>query len=100
MKRASILVAVTSALLAAAAFGSLAEADQQVKHMVVRNAAEVKSVFALATADGGRQAVEISCSPAGSTWCAGGFITACDRAKGGMSTGPNGEVTCSLPQHD
>lgn len=99
MKRASIILSVTSALLAAAAFASLAEADQQVKHMVVRNAAEVKSVFALATADGGRQAVEISCSPAGSTWCAGGFVAACDRAKGGMSTGPDGEVTCSLPQH-
>ncbi len=100
MKRASILVTVTSALFAAAAFGSLAEADQQVKHMVVRSAAEVKSIFGLATAGGGRQAVEISCSPAGSTWCAGGFVAACDRAKGGMSTGPDGSVTCSLPQHD
>lgn len=99
MKRSPIVVTLMSALLAGAAFGSLAEADQQVKHMVVRSAAEVKSVFGLATADGGRQAVEISCSPAGSSWCAGGFVAACDRAKGGMSTGPDGEVTCSLPQH-
>lgn len=100
MKRSNLVATLLAAALACAAAGSLAQADQQIKQMNVRNAAEVKGVFGLAAAEGGRQAIEISCSPASSTWCAKDFVAACDRAKGGMSTGPDGGVTCSLPQHD
>ncbi len=99
MKHAHLVVAVLAASFAAAALGSPAIADKAPKQMTVRNAAEVKGVFGLAAAEGGRQAIEISCSPANSTWCAKDFVAACDRAKGGMSTGPDGGVTCSLPQH-
>ena len=63
------------------------------------NAAKIKKTFNMAAAQRGRQAIEISCSPASSTWCAKDFVTACDNAKGGMSTGPDGGVTCSLPQY-
>lgn len=88
------------ALAACATLAPLAIADTAVKQMKVRSAAEVQRIFGLAAAERGRQAIEISCSPAGSTWCAEGFVAACDKAKGGMSTGPDGSVTCSLPQHE
>jgi hypothetical protein len=65
----------------------------------VQSVYEVKRAFDLAAKERGRQAIEISCSPAGSDWCAKDFVQACDNAKGGMSTNPEGGVTCSLPQH-
>ena len=102
MKRSSIIAAALAAF-AIAFSGAAAAADQaaqpqKVKHLQVRNAAEVRGAFGFAAA-GGRQAIEISCAPASSTWCAKDFVTACDNAKGGMSSGPDG-VTCSLPQHE
>lgn len=72
---------------------------KEVKQLRVLSALEVKRAFDLAARDGGRQAIEISCSPADSSWCAKDFVTACDNADGGMSTNPDGGVTCSLPQH-
>jgi hypothetical protein len=65
----------------------------------VQNAYEVKRAFDLAAKERGRQAIEISCAPANSDWCAKDFVQACANAKGGMSTNPDGGVTCSLPQH-
>ena len=65
----------------------------------VQNASEVKRAFDLAAKERGRQAIEISCAPANSDWCAKDFVQACDNAKGGMSTNPDGGVTCSLPQY-
>ena len=101
MTRSHILRAMLLSSMASIALASFASADNaKIKQLSVRNAAEVKSVFRLAAGDQGRQAIEISCSPASSDWCAKDFVTACDNAKGGMSTDPDGGVTCSLPQHE
>lgn len=90
---------LTAMLLSSVAFAPLAIADGQVKQLTVRSAAEIKSVFGLSAGER-RQAIEISCSPASSSWCAKDFVAACDKNKGGMSTDPDGGVTCSLPQHE
>jgi hypothetical protein len=102
MKSLTLSLAILASSVALAMVSLDAGADQllQTKQLNVRNAAEVKKVFGIAAADGGRQAIEISCSPADSDWCAKDFVTACDNAKGGMSTGPDGGVTCSLPQYN
>lgn len=73
---------------------------QSVLELRVRNAAEVRRSFGLAARQRGAQAIEISCSPGDSEHCSGDFVTACDDHDGGMSTNPDGSVTCSLPQHD
>lgn len=101
MTRSHLVRALLLSSMACVALAPAAVADTaKIKQLSVRSAAEVKTVFDLAAADRGRQAIEISCSPASSTWCAGGFVAACDKAKGGMSTGPDGGATCSLPQHE
>jgi len=115
-------IAVSFAILvvSAAAFGAPAGAQQfeiqvmtsdlqnaesvhavtrEAKLLRVLSALDVSRVFGFAAAERGRQAIEISCSPASSSWCAKDFVTACDNAKGGLSTDPDGGVTCSLPQH-
>ena len=100
-RHASLLsvLALALALASALAAPGLAAADQQpAKQMSVHSQAQVKSVFDIAAGQRGRQAIEISCSPAGSDWCAKGFVAACDKAKGGLSSNDEGEVTCSLPQ--
>lgn len=65
-----------------------------------QSAFEVKRAFGLAAKERGRQAIEISCAPADSQWCADDFVQACDEQDGGMSTNPDGGVTCSLPQYE
>jgi hypothetical protein len=72
---------------------------KDIKKFVVENAHDVKPAFGLAAKERGRQAIEISCAPANSDWCAKDFVQACANAKGGMSTNPDGGVTCSLPQY-
>lgn len=79
---------------------SVRSATKEAKQLRVLSAPEVKRAFDLAARDGGRQAIEISCAPADSEWCAKDFVAACDKADGGMSTNPDGGVTCSLPQYD
>lgn len=99
-------VALSLALLAAAAAPALAEKtvqtlqfEIQVATSDMQNAAKIKRTFDLAAAarQRGRQAIEISCAPGGSTWCAKEFVAACDKHDGGMSTNPDGSVTCSFP---
>lgn len=89
-------------ILACAAFVAPAGATEfkDIKKFVVKNERDVKPTFGLAARERGRQAIEISCAPADSQWCADDFVAACDKAKGGMSTNPEGGVTCSLPQHE
>jgi len=100
MKRPMLALAILASSVAFATTGLDAGADQtlKAKQLDAHSAAEVKNAFAIAAKDGGRQAIEISCSPAGSDWCAKGFVAACDKAKGGLSSNDEGEVTCSLPQ--
>jgi|SRR5688572_15295129 len=112
MKKFACLLAI----LAVVAFTPLASAEEMNVEMqtpdlqiaeiketkllrAVQSAYEVKRAFDLAARERGRQAIEISCSPAGSDWCAKDFVDACANAKGGMSTNPEGGVTCSLPQY-
>ena len=111
MKTLSLAIAT---LVTLAAFGSaapgmtgpaaaqqLAQAKQaKVLKLQARNAAEVRSSFGLAARQPGAQAIEISCAPGSSEHCTGDFVAACDKNKGGMSTNPDGSVTCSLPQHE
>ncbi len=43
-------------------------------------------------------ALVTTCSPGNSRWCtSGGFAKACDGAGGGMSTNPDGSVSCHVP---
>jgi hypothetical protein len=101
MKTIALSLAILASTAAFAAMSLDAGADQQPKKIMqlqVRSAADIGKAFGVAANDGGRQAVEISCHPASSSWCAGGFVTACDNAKGGLSSNDGG-VTCSLPQH-
>lgn len=100
-------IALSLALLALAAAPALAEKTLQFDIQMAtsdlqnaENAAKIKRTFDLAAKQRGRQAIEISCAPADSQWCADDFVAACDKAKGGMSTNPDGGVTCSLPQHE
>ena len=65
---------------------------KDIKKFVVENAHDVKPTFGLAARERGRQAIEISCAPADSQWCADDFVAACDKAKGGLSTNPDGGV--------
>ncbi|MEZ5832532.1 MAG: hypothetical protein R3D05_15270 [Dongiaceae bacterium] len=79
-----------------------AEAATTKKAKVLRaqTTRDAQNAFDLAAKGRNRQAIEISCKPASSDWCANGFVQACDKAKGGMSTDPDGGVTCSLPQYN
>jgi hypothetical protein len=99
-------------ILAIVAFAPLAGAEENAENgpatpsiketkqlRAVQSAYEVKRAFDLAAKERGRQEIEISCAPADSDWCAKDFVQACDNADGGMSTNPDGGVTCSLPQH-
>ena len=97
-------VAFSLALLAAAAAPALAEKTLQFEIQMAtsemqsaENAARIKRTFDLAAKQRGRQAIEISCAPGDSNWCAKDFVTACDKHDGGMSTNPDGSVTCSFP---
>ena len=97
-------VALSLALLAAAAAPALAEKTLQFEIQMAtsdlqnaENAAKIKRTFDLAARQRGRQAIEISCAPGDSPWCAKEFVTACDNHDGGMSTNPDGSVTCSFP---
>jgi hypothetical protein len=76
------------------------ETTAKTKQMSVRSAAQVKRAFDLAAKERGRQAIEISCSPADSQWCSDDFVQACEDHDGGASSNPEGGVTCSLPQWD
>lgn len=97
--RPTLVLAMLLSSLASAAYVPSATADGMVKQLTVRSAAEIKSVFGLSAGER-RQEIEISCSPAGSSWCAKDFVAACDKNGGGMSSDPDGGVTCSLPQHE
>lgn len=97
-------VALSLALLAAVAAPALADKPLQFEIQMAtsemqnaENAAKIKRTFDLAARQSGRQAIEISCAPGGSSWCAKEFVAACDKHDGGMSTNPDGSVTCSFP---
>lgn len=111
MKKLSstIVLLLSVTLLGAGASGAAQPSDaqqllqakkQNVLELRVRNAAEVERSFGFAARQSGAQAIEISCSPGTSEHCSGDFVAACDKNDGGMSTNPDGSVTCSLPQHD
>ena len=97
-------VALSLALLAAATAPALAEKtvntiqfEIQMATSDAQNAAKIKRTFDLAAKQRGRQAIEISCAPGDSHWCTKEFVAACDNHDGGMSTNPDGSVTCSFP---
>jgi hypothetical protein len=101
-------VALSLALLAVVAGGpALAEKSGQTLQFEIQmatsdmqnseNVAKIKRTFDLAARQSGRQAIEISCAPGDSSWCAKEFVAACDKHDGGMSTNPEGSVTCSFP---
>lgn len=96
MKIVSIPLAVLGLSLALAGIGA---ADQaQTKQVHVRSAAQVMNAFNLAAKPGGgKQDVVITCWPASSSWCGGKFVQACDNAKGGMSSDPDGSTSCTIP---
>jgi len=98
------MAAFSLVLLAAAATPALAEKTGNFEIQMLMseannaaNVAKIKRTFDLAARQRGRQAIEISCAPGDSSWCAKEFVAACDRHDGGMSTNPDGSVTCSFP---
>lgn len=95
-------LAILAVAAACAAFDAPAGATEykDIMKFVVESPRGIKPAFGLAARERGRQAIEISCAPAGSDWCAKDFVQACANAKGGMSTNPDGGVTCSLPQYN
>jgi hypothetical protein len=100
MKTLTLSLAILASTAALATIG-LAAADQtqMTKQIDVRSAAQVKGAFDLAARPGGgKQAVVITCYPASSSWCGKNFVQACDNAKGGMSTNPDGSTSCTV-QH-
>lgn len=102
MKRIACSFAIVAAALAATVAPAAAEFEIQMLMQEANNAHDatrLDTAMGLAAAHKGRQKIEISCSPASSGWCAKDFVAACDRHNGGMSTNPDGSVTCSLPQH-
>ena len=101
MKNVAYPLAILAVAAACVALNAPAGATEfkDIKKFAIENARDVKPAFGLAAKERGRQAIEISCAPANSSWCAKDFVQACDNAKGGMSTNPDGGVTCSLPQH-
>lgn len=42
----------------------------------------------------------ITCRPATSNWCANGFQIQCERQDGGLSTEPDGGITCTYPESE
>jgi len=97
-------VALSLVLLTAAATPALAEKTGNFEIQMLMseannaaNVAKIKRTFDLAAKQRGRQAIEISCAPGDSSWCAKEFVAACDNHDGGMSTNPDGSVTCSFP---
>ena len=98
------MAAFSLVLLAAAATPALAEKTGNFEIQMLMseannaaNVAKIKRTFDLAARQRGRQAIEISCAPGDSSWCAKEYVAACDRHDGGMSTNPDGSVTCSFP---
>lgn len=96
-------VVLSLALLAIVAAGPAA-AGFEIQMMMseynsAENVAKLKRGFDLAAAERqrSRQAIEISCAPGKSTWCAKEFAAACERHDGDTSANPDGSATCSFP---
>lgn len=105
MKILAVSFAILTVAAAGAALSAPAGAEFEIQLMMSRyneaeSVAKIDKAFGLAARERGRQEIEISCAPADSQWCAKDFVAACDKNKGGMSTSPDGGVTCSLPQHN
>lgn len=49
---------------------------------------------------GAARADSVTCRPATSNWCANGFQIACDTQNGGLSTEPDGGITCTYPEYE
>ncbi|MGF1628607.1 MAG: hypothetical protein ACFCUT_03985 [Kiloniellaceae bacterium] len=98
---AAILGAGAAGIAQPAAPQQFAQAKpQHVLELRARNSAEIMRSFGFAARQPGAQAIEITCAPGSSDHCTGDFVAACNKNDGGMSTNPDGSVTCSLPQHD
>lgn len=96
----SLAILASSMALATLGLGAAADQTQKIKQLTVRSAADIGKAFGAATNDGGREPIVITCFPAGSEWCAKGFVAACDKHKGGLGSDDQGGVTCSLPQYN
>jgi len=65
-----------------------------VKTIKARNNSDVNKAFRIARADS-HSAIVITCHPPDHKWCAGDFQTACEEGGGGLSTEPDGGISCS-----
>lgn len=97
--RASILkVAVASVVLAAgtAVFAQSVHAQDRAKPTAIATQQAGSVGNSLSAGSAGRQtAGSATCSPAGSTMCQK-FTAGCDKVGGGLSSSPDGGVTCSV----
>lgn len=72
---------------------------QQLDNVVAPNWAEiVGSTASFGTTREDTAADSITCRPGNSNWCANGFQIQCERQDGGLSTEPDGGVTCTYPE--
>jgi len=69
---------------------------------IVHNRAEFdRAVESLSAGPGGGvEDTVLVCTPAGAAYCEGGFVAGCERGNGGLSTNPDGTVSCSFPHVD
>lgn len=61
---------------------------------IIGSAATLQSTPGTVAAD------SVTCRPGDSNWCSNGFQIACDTQDGGLSTEPDGGVTCTYPEED
>lgn len=77
---------------------TLMKKESDAEQLQVTNKEEFQRALDLARRNNdGAVALEISCHPPDHEWCAGGFQAACDDHEGGLSTNPDGGITCSMP---
>ena len=65
-----------------------------IKKMKVRNVGELDRGLNLARG-GNHSAIVLTCYPPTDSWCANEFQTACEKGGGGLSTEPDGGISCS-----
>jgi hypothetical protein len=74
--------------------------SQQPGGLIAIKRAEISDSSVIFQATKDAAADSVTCRPATSNWCANGFQIACDTQNGGLSTEPDGGITCTYPESE
>jgi hypothetical protein len=74
--------------------------SQQPGGLIATKRVEISDNSVIFQAMDGAAADSITCRPATSNWCANGFQIQCERQDGGLSTEPDGGITCTYPESE